>query len=300
MSDSEIHTSKSVNEPQADKDRANNNAATSVIEVQGEEGQAVQVQQETLEAEVARVVEEMRRRHLSVSWGDRLLTLDKSAAFLDDPVFKQAYQKIYGSHKYDQYDGADTIAWRLNTLCWAARRGLQVGGSFVECGVFKGDMAWLVMQVVGANNIPHFYLYDSFAGMSPELSAPDDFPLNPGFLDFANNFYKDPSVYEHVKNRFSSISNATIIKGFLPDTLDEICPEEIGFMHIDLNSPKAEAAVLDRLFDKVLPGGAIVFDDYGWKLFSEQKITADTFMAKRGHEVLELPTGQGLVIKMPS
>jgi hypothetical protein len=55
--------------------------------------------------------------------------------------------------------------------------------------------------------------------------------------------------------------------------------------------------VLERLFDRVLPGGIVVFDDYGWKMFHEQKQAEDDFMRRRGYEVLELPTGQGLVVK---
>jgi hypothetical protein len=80
-----------------------------------------------------------------------------------------------------------------------------------------------------------------------------------------------------------------VIKGFLP--------ERIGFLHVDLNSPKAEVAMLERLFDRVIPSGVVVFDDYGWKLFDQQKIAEDQFMRARGYEVLELPTGQGLVVK---
>lgn len=80
--------------------------------------------------------------------------------FKKDPAFDQAFKSIRGSHQYDQYDGPDGIAWRLNTLCWAARCALRVGGDFIECGVFKGDMSWVVAQVIGAERIPHFYLFE--------------------------------------------------------------------------------------------------------------------------------------------
>ena len=74
-------------------------------------------------------------------------------------------------------------------------------------------------------------------------------------------------------------------------------PDRIAFLHIDLNSPAAEIAVLEHLFDRVVSGGYIVFDDYGWKQFKKQRDLEDRFMASRGHFILELPTGQGLVIK---
>jgi O-methyltransferase len=242
-------------------------------------------------------IEMLAHDHHSVSWGDRLLTLDKSADFKKEPAFSEAFHAILGSHTYDQYNGPDSIAWRLNTLIWAGRLALRAGGDFVECGTFKGDMAWVVLQTIGAERIPRFWLFDSFEGFSPDYSSADDFPDNPGFLDFANGFYRQAGLYEYVRDRFASFGNVALIKGFLPDSLDAAMPTRIGFLHIDLNSPRAEIAVLERLFERVLPGGVIVFDDYGWKMFHKQKKAEDDFMRSHGHEILELPTGQGLVIK---
>ena len=88
-----------------------------------------------------------------------------------------------------------------------------------------------------------------------------------------------------------------IIRGFVAESFKIAVPERIAFLHIDLNSPAAEIAALEQLFDRVVSGGYIVFDDYGWKLFKKQREAEDRFMSDRGHSILELPTGQGLVIK---
>jgi O-methyltransferase len=240
----------------------------------------------------------LARFHVGRFWGDRLLSLDKSAGFLDAPAFAKALEAIRGSHVYDQYQGPQSIAWRLHTLVWAAGIGMALDGDFVECGVFKGDMAWVVSQTTRiAASGKTFYLYDSFEGFSPDYSSPEDYPLNPGFLSFADGVYKEPGLYDYVSGRFADQAWVRVIKGFLPESLDQAAPERIAFLHVDLNSPKAEVAVLERLFDRVVPGGAVVFDDYGWKLFHRQKEAEDAFFAQRGYEILELPTGQGLVIK---
>lgn len=68
-------------------------------------------------------------------------------------------------------------------------------------------------------------------------------------------------------------------------------------MHIDMNSAAPEIGALELLFDRVAPGGIVIFDDYGWLLHAKQKEAEDRFMAERGHKILELPTGQGLLIK---
>lgn len=252
----------------------------------------------SIEEAVDAVIQRLRANHLSVLWGGRLLTIDKTAGFLEEPRFANAYAEIRGAHQYDQYGGNHTIAWWLNTLCWAARRGLRLEGDFVECGVFKGDMAWVVLNVLGHDALPqNYFLFDSFEGFSSKYSSSEDYPLSPGFLEFANKHYRVQGIHEYVAERFKPYPKVKVVKGFLPDALDRICPDRISFLHIDLNSPAAEVAVLERLFDRVSPGGAIVFDDYGWKLFEKQKIAEDEFMRARGHEILELPTGQGLVIK---
>jgi O-methyltransferase len=236
--------------------------------------------------------------HKRIFWGNRTLALGKSAGFLDDPRFAAAFQQIHGSQKYDQYDAPQSVAWRLHTLVWAAECALALPGDFVECGVFRGNYSWVVAEVTDFATQPKtFYLYDTFAGFAPAYSSPADFPGNPQFFDVVQKEYQDPANYAEVVRKFSRYSNVRIVRGVLPDILSEDAPDKIAFLHIDLNSPAAEIGTLEILFDHVVPGGIIVFDDYGVYLFRKQKEAEDAFMAARGYTILELPTGQGLVVK---
>ena len=88
-----------------------------------------------------------------------------------------------------------------------------------------------------------------------------------------------------------------IYRGFLPGTLDDSAPEKIAFLHLDLNSAKPEVGCLEVLFDRIVSGGIIVLDDYGWSIFRAQKDAEDQFFSECGIGVMELPTGQGLVMK---
>jgi len=244
------------------------------------------------------IAETLRQDHAAIFWGDRLLTLDKSASFLDRPDFAAAFARIRGSHTYDQYNGEGGIAWRLHTLVWAAEQAIKVPGDFVECGVFKGDMSWVIVTLLGDRLADRaFHLFDSFEGLSPTLAKPQDYPDNPGFIEMANSVYSEPGLSERVRKRFSLMPNVRVVQGFLPDALIGRTPQQIAFLHIDLNSPRAEVACLEHLFDRVSAGGTIVLDDYGWRAFRAQKEAEDAFFAARGYSVLELPTGQGLVLK---
>ena len=244
------------------------------------------------------VVGTLKRVHLNVFWGNLLLTINKSAGFLENKKFVICLKTIEGSHSYDAYHAPGNIAWRLHTLVWAAENAAKLSGDFVECGVFKGDFSWVISEMLAFGKLPKtFFLYDSFAGFSESISAPEDFPDEPNFYAEANIIYSDPTLYPNVQKRFAHLPNIKVIKGFVPEVLDGTAPEKIAFLHIDLNSPGAEVAALEILFDHVVSGGYVVFDDYGWFAARKQKDAIDAFFAPRGYSVLELPTGQGLVIK---
>jgi len=237
-------------------------------------------------------------QHHSLFWGDRLLTLDKSAAFRDDPHFAAAMRGVNSDTGATQYASPDGISWRLNTLVWAARAALHVPGDFVECGVYKGDMSWVITELVDlAGAQRSFYLYDTFEGFSPKYSSEDDFPLAPQFFHSADRGYNVPRLYNSVCERFAGKSYVKVIKGIVPDIVSEISPDRIAFMHIDMNSAAPEVGALELLFERVSLGGMVIFDDYGWFLHKKQKDAEDRFMAEHGQEILELPTGQGLLIK---
>lgn len=249
-------------------------------------------------AVVAHLMEHaLRPHHRSLFWGDRLCSLDKAMPLLHEPRFAALFAELNGRHQYDQYNGPHGIAWGFAVLTWAAKKALRVPGDFVECGVFEGDMSFFLVSLLDFEKTQRqFYLYDSFSGFDFSQTSPDDYPMNAGFLDFAHKVYQERSVYERVVERFAPWNAVQVIKGFLPQALDIRSPEKIAFLHIDLNAPKPELGVLERLFPRMSPGGVIVFDDYGWLEFVRQREGEDDFMKKHGYEILELPTGQGLVI----
>lgn len=88
-----------------------------------------------------------------------------------------------------------------------------------------------------------------------------------------------------------------LLRGRVPDSLKIAAPEKIAFMHLDINNADAEIGALEALFDRMVPGAVMILDDYGWLYYREQKMAEDPWFAKKGYRVLELPTGQGMIIK---
>ena len=242
----------------------------------------------------------MAQYHHSVFWGDRLLSLDKSLGFMKDEAFVAAWETVRGTHEYDQYDDLQSIAWRMHTLVWAACNALQLEGDFVECGVFKGDMSFVVYHAAGiAGSGRTMHLFDSFAGIDPARIVEGEYGITSGYVEMAKRHFQQPGLYERVQSRFAAMPEVRIHKGFLPEALEGRAPDRIAWLHIDLNAARPEVETLEVLFDRVVPSGIIVLDDYGWLALKAQKEAEDEFFRQRGYTVLELPTGQGLVVKRP-
>ncbi len=210
--------------------------------------------------------------------GDNLITFEKRLGFLDDRELMDAFLR-----------NAATVAergalWRIVTLAWAARTALRVEGDFVECGCYKGNSARIISEIVGFVDLPrHYYLYDLFQhdASMPHHSMQEH----------------SETLADQVRARFADMPNVTITQGRVPDSLAEAAPDRIAFMHLDLNNAAAEIGALEVLFDRISPGGILILDDFGWLAYQEQMVAEIRWMLPRGYRILELPTGQGLVIK---
>jgi hypothetical protein len=222
---------------------------------------------------------------------DNLIALQRSAGFASDERFRQAFVP---NAKSDQ---DRSLAWRLHTLTWAAEHCLGVEGDFVECGVYKGFSFSVIADYVQWDKIDRrMYLYDTFQGIPDEFNSEGR-----SNLAYEKEIKNDrDAIYNIAVQRFNKYPNVSIIRGAVPESFSQSCPERIAFIHIDMNSAKSEIAALDALWDRVTPGGAVVFDDYGWSGYAQQKVAEDAWMAARGYRILEIPTGQGLVIKKPT
>ncbi len=85
--------------------------------------------------------------------------------------------------------------------------------------------------------------------------------------------------------------------GFIPDTLDQLTSEQLASVHIDLNNPAPEIDALRFVWDRIVPGGIVLLDDYAQKGFELQKQAMDELSREMNFHILSLPTGQGLILK---
>lgn len=211
--------------------------------------------------------------------GDNLFTYHRNLGFLEDEPFMGAFNE----HATTEIEKA--ILWRISVVLWGVRNGLRLEGDFVECACYKGTTVRVICDAVdfASHKDRHYYLYDLFDHdpSMPHHAMPEH----------------SKQLYASVKNRFSGFDNITVTQGKVPEVLVEVAPEKIAFMHLDMNNADAEIGALEVLFERMVPGAVLILDDYGWLGYRAQKLAEDPWLAKHGYRVLELPTGQGLVIK---
>lgn len=209
---------------------------------------------------------------------DNLITYGHTAGFRFDPAFVNAVVTA------DPRPMELALAWRTHTLCWAARSCLALEGDYVECGTYEGYSMDVVLRYLDGLSDRRVWLYDLF---DPTGAAGEGKRLPE----------HSPHLYHTVRKRFATRSNVTVTRGKVPDVLDDIAPDHIAFLHIDMNNAEAERGAVERLYGRLAVGGMVIFDDYGWTGYQAQKRAADEFAAAHSLSILELPTGQGLMVK---
>lgn len=224
---------------------------------------------------------------------DGMILIGKNAAFLQDPVFRRAYRAgIDSGHRIG--GGGDLgIQWRVATCLWAAAHARNLPGDFVECGVNTGIMSLAICERLGFGSLDRrFWLLDTFEGIPPEqMSATERADRT------AENaaFYGD--CHETARRNFAPYPNARLVRGRIPDTLPEVEAEQVAYLHIDLNIAAPERAAIEHFWSLMSPSGVVILDDYGWQHYAEQKASMDEWAAGEGVPILNLPTGQGLLVK---
>jgi hypothetical protein len=214
--------------------------------------------------------------------------------FMEDPSFIKAYRRgVLAAEDYHWH-------WRVHIGLWVAYSASRLAGDFVECGVNRGFMSSAIMEYLDWDALgKKFYLLDTFAGPDDLFLGEEERKL--GALE-RNEHYLSSGFYvrgvETVRANFSQWKNVRIIQGPVPETLKAIDAREIAFLHLDMNSSFPEVQAFNFLWERMIPGGFVLLDDYAhYDFYKAQKSPMDAVAKEKGLRIASLPTGQGLLLK---
>ncbi len=225
---------------------------------------------------------------LSLYDDDQLVTL-LNHDFVRDSRFIDAHRA--GVATGEMFPGK----WRFHVAMWAARRGTQLEGDFVECGVNTGSLSVAALTYVGWNSLEKSaHLFDTWTGL-------DETQLTPRERELSDHRWResyDRDVFDKVKENFRKFDRVNFYRGAVPNTLSAAKIEKISYLSIDMNCMQPEIAAAEYFWEKMSPGAVLLLDDYGFNgPHQVQKEAFDEFASARGCSVLSLPTGQGIIIR---
>jgi O-methyltransferase len=158
----------------------------------------------------------------------------------------------------------------------------NIDGDFVECGVHLGGSVMMMEHV-----LLHFetardrnvFALDTFFGFvrrNEEL----DIDIQSGLAVCL------PSSEEHdfsagaISNmRSIGFKNLQVVKGDVLKTIPTIDTRKIALLRLDTDTYDTTKFELEQLYDRVVPGGVVIVDDYGYTFGCKKAV--DDFIASR-------------------
>lgn len=178
---------------------------------------------------------------------------------------------------------------RCYILTQTLRQAMTLQGIAMECGVFRGGTALLhAMTIAESGKLRPLHLFDSFEGMPQTTTGVDRFQKG----DFSS------TSAEKVAALMAPYPFTTIHVGFIPQSFQGFDPGPIAWAHVDVDIYQAVKDSIEFIYPRLVRGGFLVFDDYGFPSCPGARRAVDEAFADRPEVPICLPTGQALVVKL--
>lgn len=165
------------------------------------------------------------------------------------------------------------------------QRTVLARGDWVQAGVWRGGGALFLKALMRDLGIERLlYLFDTFgeipvAGLAREKDRRFVSELGLDRMGMPANGYL--SEVKALFRRFGMEEGVEFQAGDIRLVQDIQVPRAVSLLHLDLDFHEPTRAALARFYDRVVPGGVIIFDDYYLELLACRD-AVDEFLAERG------------------
>lgn len=177
--------------------------------------------------------------------------------------------------------GKHRCFWIWQLAKYAATRE----GDIAEVGVYKGGTARIIAKSCPNKKV---HLFDTFSGMPP---------VTPG-IDFHQKGDFSNTSLELVGKFLADCDNVVLHPGFFPETANTLKSSKICFVHIDVDIYTSVRDSLEFFYNKMVPGGIMVFDDYEWSACPGVKKAIEEFFRDKPEKPIVTEKNQCAVIKI--
>ncbi len=166
------------------------------------------------------------------------------------------------------------------------------GGSIIEIGVWRGGTGALLARRASDCGIREkVYLCDTFSGV-----------VKAGVHDttYKGGEHADTSkeLVTCLLKKVASYANVKVLQGIFPDQTGVlVADEKFRLCHIDVDVYESAKGVVDWIWDRLVPGGMIVYDDFGFSGCSGITQYVNEQMQKNDRVVIHNLNGHAIIIK---
>lgn len=164
--------------------------------------------------------------------------------------------------------------------------------SLLEVGAWRGGTAAIIAKKLSLLNAKNnFYIADTFEGVV-KTTTNDFF--------YSGGEHKDASE-KQVKDLVENIyAECKVLKGIFPEQTSSFMPQnsKFSFCHIDVDVYQSAKDIVEWIWEKLVVGGIIVFDDYGFHYCNGVTTYVNELKQRKDCMVIHNLNGHAVLIKL--
>lgn len=203
-----------------------------------------------------------------------------------DATFRQCYEKIRDFTLVDE---------RRCYALWSLveQTSKLSAGAILEIGVWRrGTGALIAAQARRCGIVDEVYLCDTFSGV---VKAGEKDP------SYFGGEHSDTSMeaVRHLLFDVLELNNVRLLQGVFPEDTGELVRSScLRLCHVDVDVYQSAKDIVEWVLPRMVHGGAIVFDDYGFETCAGIQAYVDELLGTKGLIGFYNLTGQAVVVKL--
>lgn len=174
------------------------------------------------------------------------------------------------------------------------KRIVELPGDIVELGVYKGGSFFqfaAFREILENEKARKLIGFDVFGEFPAAHNAGDKIFREKWIGETKGDYLTKDEIQRSLS--FRNIENTELIQGNIENTIPEYLEEhpymKIALLHIDVDIYEPTVIGLKYLYEHVVKGGIIIFDDYG---IAGETCAVDEFMKEKDVSIKRLPISQ--------
>jgi len=216
--------------------------------------------------------------------------VDRLRIRLDDKITELLETEAGRTEYWNQLEAECNQSSMIELL----EESLKLVGDVIECGVFRGSstrrMSHRLVELAPSKML---FACDSFEGFPQDRIVDMDLSLFRFRFKLRRKFRQASDVPQRLIHFFETYRvNGHVVKGYFSDTLPKLQSRKYCFIHIDCDIYESHLDCLNVLYEQLVPGGIVVFDDYAEPKWPGASRAVDEFFAGHPAKPERLVNGQ--------